>query len=306
MLPAVEALPPHCDIGGAPASGALGVTLLNLSVEDAQDATVEAAQDMADAAANFSAQSVRALQESLGLVGGGEGGVPADATSPAAGASWAADDAAAKASANAAYASDDRGRQAAPSSMAAFLAGANLSRHAASLATLGYTDVEDLSDRHILDDQTLIEQVGMSKDDVRALRAKIAKEGSNPTMMRAKRAAGKSGKPSSRGGAEASGASLGSARAQEEQALKDAAAKGSVPNGGGFGDAAADAGAQGLRAMRRATSTFTQSFAFVPGFGAFGGDVMNEGTEDADAEDADAPPGDATAKGGRERKGTMI
>jgi hypothetical protein len=263
-------------------------------------------------------------------------------------------------------------------SMAAFLASANLDQYAPKLAALGYSDVEDLSDRHILDDNTLVVQVGMTKDDVRALRAKIAREGTNPTMMKAKRDKGKGstkpGAASSSGdgdnntmlgarkeskyddqaakdsaakgsvsafdrqrdhdqaqkdaaakgslssfgvGDGGSAGTVGATREQDDQALKSAAAKGSLSNVGdgadsfmGVGDIAVDVSTQGMQALRRASGTFTQSFAFVPGFGGDENDGekndKEDGAKDLDAlaEEGNEPSEEGAA--GIKKRGTMI
>jgi hypothetical protein len=58
--------------------------------------------------------------------------------------------------------------------MARFLLSAGLFRHAATLADLGYGDMEMLADAEILGDGVLKDEVGMSKFDVRKLRAELA------------------------------------------------------------------------------------------------------------------------------------
>ncbi len=53
------------------------------------------------------------------------------------------------------------------------LAQCGLSRHLAALENCGYADVAMLADRELLDDETLVKVVGMSKLEVRIFRAKL-------------------------------------------------------------------------------------------------------------------------------------
>lgn len=69
-----------------------------------------------------------------------------------------------------------------------FLKSANLEKFEAKLAEQGYTDVESISDREILDDGTLARDIGMSKVEIRKFRAQIEMKGTGPTMMRKARA----------------------------------------------------------------------------------------------------------------------
>ena len=63
-----------------------------------------------------------------------------------------------------------------------FLRSAGLEAFECKLQEHGFTDVETLSDREILDDQTLAKDVGMSKSDIRKLRGHITAKGTSPTM----------------------------------------------------------------------------------------------------------------------------
>jgi hypothetical protein len=82
-----------------------------------------------------------------------------------------------------------RPRAGPPVTSAELLARAGLERYAQVLCDLGFNDAEMLSDRELLDDDTLINIVGMSREDVRTLRAAIAALGSSPTLNRAAMAA---------------------------------------------------------------------------------------------------------------------
>ena len=68
-------------------------------------------------------------------------------------------------------------------SLREFLAEVNLSHHLEALEAFGFTDVEMLSDRELLDDDTLLKVVGMSKHDVKLLRGRIEAKGTGPTLM---------------------------------------------------------------------------------------------------------------------------
>ena len=242
-MPSIEGLPPTQNIGGDVSSANLSANLLQqASFFVSPEATTQAVRK---SISFFNVDN---------LVGGGATTTTTESS-----------DAATKAKANAGYGigpNDNKTSKSSSSggrfsvgdgaivgsltttSMSTFLASANLDQYAPKLAALGYTDVEDLSDRHILDDNTLVAEVGMTKDDVRALRAKIAKEGTNPTMMKAKRDQGKNGKKPPAAltideedddDDEGSGATLGARQGNskiDDQAAKDAAAKGSVS---GFG-----------------------------------------------------------------------
>ena len=53
---------------------------------------------------------------------------------------------------------------------------------------LGYSDVESISDKELLDDQTLAGVIGMDKVSIRKLRAHIELSATSPTMMHGRRA----------------------------------------------------------------------------------------------------------------------
>lgn len=68
--------------------------------------------------------------------------------------------------------------------MAAFLEKAALGKHSAKIEELGFTDIEMLSDRELLDDETLASVVGMSKMEIRKFRALVESSGTSPTMTK--------------------------------------------------------------------------------------------------------------------------
>ena len=67
--------------------------------------------------------------------------------------------------------------------LASFLSKAGLQRFAEGLVELGYSDISSLSDKDLLDDKILFEELSMRKAEVRSLRDLIAREGTNPTMV---------------------------------------------------------------------------------------------------------------------------
>lgn len=82
-----------------------------------------------------------------------------------------------------------------------FLRRADLEMFAAALAEQGFSDVDSLSDRELLDDELLTKVIGMDKIQIRKLRERILSEGTNPTMklQKLKKPPGKK-KPSPLGG----------------------------------------------------------------------------------------------------------
>ena len=71
----------------------------------------------------------------------------------------------------------------ASSALVAFLKGAgDLDKYAAKLAEHGFGEVESLTDREVLDDDTLAHVIGMTRVDIRKLRAHIESVGASPTM----------------------------------------------------------------------------------------------------------------------------
>jgi serine/threonine protein kinase len=68
--------------------------------------------------------------------------------------------------------------------VSSFLQSAGLAKFAEKLNEFGFTDLDMLSDRELLDDDTLIGTVGMSKQEVRTFRARIEAAGSSPTLQR--------------------------------------------------------------------------------------------------------------------------
>jgi serine/threonine protein kinase len=115
-----------------------------------------------------------------------------------------------------------------------FLAGCGLDAHAGKFDEYGFTDVGMLGDRELLDDDTLLSVIGLTKAEVRLFRGRIAATGASPTVMRSrtlsKSKLGGKADPSEHSGS----ASASRARAQswsggqspaQSQAERDAAEK---------------------------------------------------------------------------------
>ena len=83
-----------------------------------------------------------------------------------------------------------------------FLATHGLEKYEEALKDHGYADLETVCDRELLDDGTLAAEIGMTKLEIRKLRAVIETKGYGPTMMKKKRQVASMAK-SSKSGAKA-------------------------------------------------------------------------------------------------------
>jgi hypothetical protein len=79
-----------------------------------------------------------------------------------------------------------------PQSLREFLAKLSLSHYLEKLEALGFTEVETLSDRELLDDDTLLKEVGLTRPEVKRLRVRIEAQGTGPTLV-SRRAAAREG-----------------------------------------------------------------------------------------------------------------
>ena len=70
-----------------------------------------------------------------------------------------------------------------------FLEGAGLSEFLGKFIEYGFTDIGMLSDKELLDDETLIGVIGMSRPELRTFRARIVAAGASATMMRSRTSA---------------------------------------------------------------------------------------------------------------------
>ncbi len=87
-----------------------------------------------------------------------------------------------------------------------FLEGAGLSEFLGKFIEYGFTDIGMLSDKELLDDETLIGVIGMSRPELRTFRARIVATGASATLMRSRTSAksrqGDKVDPSGRGDSE--------------------------------------------------------------------------------------------------------
>jgi serine/threonine protein kinase len=67
-----------------------------------------------------------------------------------------------------------------------FLAGCGLESHAGKFEEFGFSDVAMLGDRELLDDDTLLSVIGLTKAEVRVFRGRIATTGASPTLLRSR------------------------------------------------------------------------------------------------------------------------
>lgn len=68
-----------------------------------------------------------------------------------------------------------------------FLSVSNLDKYTALIIEKGFTDMESLCDREVLDDETLKNEINMTKLDIRKFRAAIETKGVSSTMLVARR-----------------------------------------------------------------------------------------------------------------------